>query len=157
MNKLSIVILLLFVLSTGVSGEETLSVKVEKTCIRQSPSFFVACTDALAHGDEVTSLEVSGAWYRVRTPNQSEGWLHSSAVDKRSWSLPLKGGSSEVSSYEASLAGKGFNEEVENEYKTEHEDLNYAAVDELEKTEVTLEEMQTFVAEGRLDEQGGGR
>ena len=152
MQKPFVAVLALSILSALLSGEETLTVKVENTCIRSSPSFFVACTDPLVQGDEVSSLQTSGAWYRVSTPSKSEGWLHSSAVDKRSWSLPLTGGSSEVSSYEASLAGKGFNEEVEGEYKTQHENLNYAAVDQLEETEVTLEEMQTFVQEGRLGE-----
>jgi hypothetical protein len=146
----------LLVFFAPLKGGETLTVKVEQTCIRPSPSFFVACSDALSHMDEVTRLEQSGAWYRVRTAAQSEGWLHSSAVDQRSWSLPVKGGSSEVSSYEASLAGKGFNEDVERKYRSQHAELNYAAVDELEKIEITLEEMQVFVEEGRLVE-GGGR
>jgi hypothetical protein len=152
MRNLLIIISAVLVLAPLARGEETLNIKVEKTCIRPTPSFFVGCEDPLTRGDQVTSLEESGAWYRVKTATQGEGWLHSSAVDKRSWSLPLAGGSSEVSSYEASLAGKGFNEEVEGEYKSQHAGLNYDAVDELEQIEVSLEEIQVFVEEGRLGE-----
>ena len=144
----------LLVLGTFLNGaDETLTVKVENTCIRPSPSFFVACVEGLVRGDKVNSVDESGAWYFVRTAAGNEGWLHSSAVDKRTWNLPLKGGTSEVSSYEASLAGKGFNEEVEKEYKNQHKDLNYDAVDQLEKTGVTLDEMHKFLVEGRLIEE----
>ena len=56
MRSLCVAVMALWVLSPLGSGEETLTVKVENTCIRSSPSFFVACEDVLSRGDEVTSL-----------------------------------------------------------------------------------------------------
>jgi hypothetical protein len=48
------------------------------------------------------------------------------------------------------LAGKGFNQEVENAYKSGGS-LNYGDVDKTEAITVTPDELYAFITEGRLN------
>jgi hypothetical protein len=61
----------------------------------------------------------------------------------------IASGGSGVSASEVALAGKGFNEEVENAYKAGGK-LNYADVDKTEAIRVTDEDLEKFVTDGRL-------
>jgi hypothetical protein len=61
----------------------------------------------------------------------------------------VAGSTTSASSSEVALAGKGFNQEVENAYKT-NGDLNYADVDRTETLTVNEAELYRFLDEGRL-------
>lgn len=54
------------------------------------------------------------------------------------------------------LAGKGFNEQVEREYRKQT-DLDYTWVDRMAQITVTEEQMERFLREGKLGEFGGGK
>jgi hypothetical protein len=48
------------------------------------------------------------------------------------------------------LAGKGFNKEIENKYATINSNLNYAAVDRMERIKISTAELNQFVVKGKL-------
>jgi hypothetical protein len=59
-----------------------------------------------------------------------------------------------ASSGEVALAGKGFNEQVEAEYKQQN-DLDYTMVDRMEQFTVSIDEVVLFVEQGELMLDGG--
>ena len=62
-----------------------------------------------------------------------------------------------ASSDEVALAGKGFNEEVEKKFKEGNSEVNYAAVDEMEKIVVSQQEMEQFLDTGAVFPEGGAK
>lgn len=151
----------LFVLGVLLAGSilvaQTITIKVKETRVRSSPRFYARSIYRAEGGDRLEKVGEFQGWYEVRTPDAQVGWVHSSAVETKK--LRLSSGEwveTEASPDEVALAGKGFNEEVEAEYRRTHADLDYTWVDRMEKMEVTEEEMLDFLKEGRLGEYGGG-
>ena len=60
-----------------------------------------------------------------------------------------------ASSGELALAGKGFNSEVEAQFKEQNEAVNFAAVDLLEKIRITTRQIQLFLKAGNVVPKGG--
>ena len=137
---------------------QTITIKVKETRIRLAPKFYARSIYRTERGDRLKKLGELGGWYKVETPDGEVGWVHSSAVETKK--LRLASGEwveTEASPDEVALAGKGFNEEVEAEYRRTHRDLDYTWVDKMEKFEIPESEMLDFLREGRLGEYGGGR
>jgi hypothetical protein len=88
-----------------------------------------------------------------------EGWMHSSALSEKR--IILKSGAQSVgqtvSSDEVALAGKGFNADVEKEFKAKHKEVNYPFIDQMEKIVVSQTQMQEFVRVGGLSSEGGDK
>ena len=112
-------------LLTGVSfATTTMSVQVNKADIRETPSYLGKIVTSLAYGDKVTVQSQDGAWLQVTSSGQS-GWLHNSALTKKN--IVMKSGAgaqTSASSGEMALAGKGFNSDVEKQFKDNHKDIN---------------------------------
>ena len=85
-----------------------------------------------------------------------QGWVNASALTEKQ--IALKAGSQNVdssaSSGEVVAAGKGFNSDVEAQYKKEQK-LDYSWVDKMETFVVTPEQVTAFLAQGGL--QGGAQ
>ena len=58
--------------------------------------------------------------------------------------------SSDNDTDEVTLAGKGFNKEIEDIYRQEDESLNYAAVEQMEADQISLESIRQFADNGIL-------
>ncbi|KPJ49446.1 hypothetical protein AMJ40_05450 [candidate division TA06 bacterium DG_26] len=144
--------------AAGLVVAQTITIKVKETRVRSSPRFYAKSIYDAKSGDRLQKIGELQGWYKVVTPDGETGWVHSSAVETRK--LELSSGEwveQEASPDEVALAGKGFNEEVEAEYRKTHQELDYTLVDRMEKIEVTDSEMLEFLREGRLGEYGGGR
>ena len=142
----------------GLVIAQTVTIKVKETKVRSSPRFYASSIHDAKSGDRLQKIGESQGWYEVITPDGASGWVHSSAVETRK--LELSSGEwveRETSPDEVALAGKGFNEEVEAEYRKTHQELDYTWVDKMEKLEITEAEMLEFLKAGRLGEYGGGR
>ena len=126
----------------------TMYATVKNLELKASAGNFAAAKGKLEYGEQVTVLQVSGSWVEVRsTANSSvSGWTPSSNLTSR---RIVAGNTATTSAREAALAGKGFNQEVEDSYKTDSK-VNYAEVDNVEKTQVSDAELQSFITEGRL-------
>jgi uncharacterized protein YgiM (DUF1202 family) len=138
---------------------ETLVVKVKKTNLRMEPVFYAGTVTVLSNGAQVEKLDAKQGWYRIRTRDGQEGWLHSSAVRVKKFSLletdrPVK---SEASADEVALAGKGFNQQVEEKYQTDNPEVSFAGVDNMLTLKVTPEQLKDFLEKGKLGQFGGER
>ena len=61
-----------------------------------------------------------------------------------------------ASADELALGGKGFNAQVEAEYKAKGKNLDYASVDWMERVQVSPEAMRQFLVKGGLQTFEGG-
>ena len=145
-------------LLTGVSfATTTMSVQVNKADIRETPSYLGKIVTSLAYGDKVTVQSQDGAWLQVTSSGQS-GWLHNSALTKKN--IVMKSGAGDqtsASSGEMALAGKGFNSDVEKQFKDNHKDINFAPIDKMEKIKISISDLQEFAKEGKLQSAGGAK
>ncbi|MDR1804346.1 MAG: SH3 domain-containing protein [Treponema sp.] len=116
--------------------------------LKSSTGFFAGRVGTLQMGDQVTVLQISGSKVQVRSAMNSSlsGWVASSSLSARR----IVAAGSSATATEVAMAGKGFDQEVENAYKTDG-NLNYADVDRAEAITVSLDELYTFVTEGRLN------
>jgi len=146
--------------ATAAAAEHLMSIQIKKGQLRTTPSFLGKIVAELNYADQVAVLEKKAAWLKVRTSaKNAEGWLHASALTSKK--IILKPGATDVaqaaSSDELALAGKGFSEQVEGEFKTRNPQLDYAWINQMEQMVVTQEQMEQFLKEGKLSPKGGIR
>jgi uncharacterized protein YgiM (DUF1202 family) len=127
----------------------TAYVAVRTVQLKSSTGFFAGNRGALSYGDQVTVLQTKGKWAEVRSSARSSlsGWINSSNLTTRR--ILATGSATSASANEIALAGKGFNEEVENAYRA-NGGVNYADVDQTETQRVSDQELYTFLTEGHL-------
>jgi uncharacterized protein YgiM (DUF1202 family) len=136
-----------------------MSVQVKETQVRAAPSFLSKILDRLAYADKVKVISEQKGWAKVALRSgKGEGWINLSALTKKN--IVLKAGSENVaesaSSGEVALAGKGFNQEVENKYKQDN-NVDYTWVDRMAAFVVTPEQAESFLKDGGVAPQGGAK
>ncbi len=149
--------LLGFSAAVATAATTLMSVQVNKTDLRETPSYLGKVVTSLVYGDKVSIQSQNGAWYQV-TGNSRSGWVHSSVLTPKK--IVMKGDSAAkttASSGEMALAGKGFNSDVENQFKANHKEINFAPVDKMEKIKIPISEIQEFAKEGKLQSTGGAK
>lgn len=139
-----------------------MSVQVETTRVRTTPSFFSGTQIAvLRHGDRVEVVGTKGTWMQVRLGDGRTGWVSKSALVAKKIVLTGKGKDAKIEAdkEELALAGRGFNQEVESSYRKGNRRIDYRWVDQMEKGadfQVSEAEMRTFVLQGRKIQPEGG-
>jgi hypothetical protein len=92
-----------------------------------------------------------------KSGTEIKGWMHASALTEKK--IVLKPGAEDVqqaaSSDELTLAGKGFNEQVEKSFKTKNPNVDFSGVDRMEKVVISQKEIQQFLQTGKLVPKGG--
>ncbi|MDR2033790.1 MAG: hypothetical protein LBP89_04080 [Helicobacteraceae bacterium] len=137
------------VLYAAPSVKKTMYVAVKKAELRVSASFFARKKGALSYGETVTALQEDGKWTQVRSASNAalSGWLSSADLTSK---RIIASSATGASAQELALAGKGFDQEVENAYKKQKSDLNYKDIDAIESVSVPNNQLLTFLNEGRL-------
>ena len=135
---------------------DTMIVKVKETKLKSSPQFFASTVVSLNAGAQLEKIETQGSWVKVKTSNGAVGWLHLSAVQDRKFSLlavssPTKTG---ATADEVALAGKGFNKQVEDAYKSKNTDVDFLWVDRMLKIIISENDLLAFLKGGRLVDYG---
>ena len=157
-NFLFTIVLGGIVVSTALAATNNLmSIQVKKGHLRSGPSFLGKIVAALDYGDRVAVLEKRNPWVKVQsTEKNSAGWLHDSALTTKK--VILKPGAADVeqaaTSDELALAGKGFNQQVEGEYKSKNPHLDYSLINALEQVVVPQAQIEQFIKEGELSPEG---
>jgi hypothetical protein len=85
------------------------------------------------------------------------GWIHQSALTSKQ--VVLNSGaavSSSANSQEIALAGKGFNEDVERQYRAGNGRIDYAWVNHMEGYRISREQMISFLDAGKVQAAPGG-
>lgn len=147
-------ILFMLILVTAASGlwaGDMMSVKVESTRLMPRPSYGGAPIAQLSYTDRVEVLDDSRGWNQVRTADGETGWVHGSALSRKEIAYSSSGNvSSGASSEEVALAGKGFNPEVEAQYKADTE-LDFSWVDTMAAWSIQVEDLVGFLEDGSLE------
>lgn len=136
---------------------KAMSVQVKKCQLRSKPSFLGKVVTKLKYGDKVEVAQEENSWVEVSPGKGKGGWIHVSALSEKE--IIVNPNSKDVtaaaSSDEIALAGKGFNEQVENDYKKKNKNADFTWVDKMETFVVSQNEIQTFLAQGNLKGEGG--
>jgi hypothetical protein len=116
--------------------------------LKSDTGFFASTKGTLVYGAAVTVLQIKGNWAEVSSVANTavSGWT---AVTNLSSKRIVSGATSGATASEVALAGKGFNQEIENAYKAKGR-LNYADVDRTEAQKVSKKELQDFINAGHL-------
>ncbi|RPH48316.1 MAG: SH3 domain-containing protein [Desulfobacteraceae bacterium] len=159
-RQLLIMAVALSLLMAQAVASQMMSVQVKSGQARKSPTFLGPVIADFAYGDRVQILTQQGAWYQVALPSgKGQGWMHMSALTEKK--IVLKAGAKDVSqaasSDELALAGKGFNKQVENQYRTRNPNLDFRQIDQMEALTVSQAEIQGFIQDGRLTAKGGAQ
>ena len=147
-------------LSALAAAAVSMSVQVRKAELRDTPSFVGNVVGSLAYGDKVSVEQQTGTWCRVSAANgHVAGWLHNSALTRKSIAMSAgEGTRAGASSGEMALAGKGFNADVEAQFKAAHKNVDFTWIDRMEGFTIAPAAIRAFVREGALKpEQGGAR
>jgi len=135
----------------------TMSVQVKDAPVRATPSFVGKVVGALAYGDQVEIQQTQGAWSKVAGAGTS-GWMHTSALSSKKIVLAAGQEQAKVaaSGDELALAGKGFNSDVEAQFKAGHKDIDFTWINRMEKIRIPAAKMQVFLKDGDVMPKEGG-
>jgi uncharacterized protein YgiM (DUF1202 family) len=153
--------LLLCVLAalTAWAATQMMSVQVREGQLRERPSFLGKVVKDVEYGDRMSVVSTQGGWTKVKTDNGKTGWIHTSALTEKK--VVMKAGDIDAetaaSGEELALAGKGFNDEVEAEFKSSNPDVDYTWVDRMERMVVSIDESIDFLEDGDVQPAGGER
>lgn len=154
MKQPMLIIFMTCLLAMGAAAAygATLSVQVKSGEVRATPSFLGKIVARLPYGARVASSGAKGDWLSV-SGGGAQGWMHRSALTNKK--IVLKAGASDVNQYatsdELSLAGKGFNEEVEEAYKGQNPTVDFTWIDRMEAITVSQNDMRQFLREGAVN------
>jgi hypothetical protein len=161
-NILPLFFLLVFLLAPAGAGmaAQAMSVQVKRGDVRATPTFLGKIVSTLGYGERVEILENRQNWLRIApTAKGPGGWMHSSALTPKR--IVLQAGSRDAqaaaSGGELALAGKGFNADVEAEFKARNRNLDFSVIDRMQASEIPQERIAAFLKEGGLAGSGGGR
>lgn len=156
--KRTVMILLAFVVLASFSRADELSVQVKSGKVRSRPSFLGKIVTTLSYGDRVRVIKEQGEWVLGENAGSPRGWIHISALtdDFIELSSGSENAETAASSDELALAGKGFNSDVESEFKTRNQDIDFTWIDRMEKVIISPEQMEGFLKMGGVIVPGGG-
>lgn len=147
-------------LNATAEAQKILSVQVREGQLRATPFHLGKIVAKTSYGDRVTVLGERGAWKKVSLSNgKYQGWMHSTALTSKK--IVLKAGQANVGTSvtrdEIALAGKGFSEEVEAQYRKTNKNLDYTWINRMEAMKVSSGQIEDFITGGHLalSEQGG--
>lgn len=126
-------------------------VQVKEASVYAKPSSLGKLVGKVPYGTVLTVLTTQGGWAQVRIDSAAlTGWVRTQAFTTKD--LELKAGSqvSGVSSTEVSLAGRGFSEEIEQDYRAKNPDLDFADIDKMEGYGLPDDQLTAFLTNGGL-------
>lgn len=145
---------LLFFLAQGtVFGEEVI-VRTKTGQIRSQNRFYAPIVLTVSFEDRLEVISEQGDWFNVKFDGK-EGWIHSSAVNlkkpKELRPVLLGAEMAPEEADEVTLAGKGFNPQVEKDMQKKHAELDFSKVDQIESRTPDGKKLETFIREGGLN------
>lgn len=137
-------------------GDEV-AIAVQNQSIYPMPAFYASPVEPVSYGTMAVIDEINGEWYRITTALNQDGWIHctsvTGAIQTASGATSASG---DVTSDEIMLAGRGFNQDIEETYAGEHPDLDFSQVNNMETSwTVTPQQLYQFLVDGNLIEDTG--
>jgi hypothetical protein len=139
------------------SPGDTVIVTRKETKLRSQKRLFAPGVADLHEGDKLKVQDKDGAWLSLDYQGTT-GWLHESDVTaNKEVRLSGEGVRESYSASEAAAARKGFNPQVEREYRMQNPNLNaaFAKVDKIQATKASEQDVQKFLETGGLLKEGG--
>lgn len=150
-TKMTLWFLAVSLVLTASASAEWMSVQVQTTQLRESPSYLGRVLATVSYTDRIEVLERQRGWAQVRASG-TLGWVNESALTKKQ--LRLVSGAADVersaSGEEIALAGKGFNSQVEADFKAKNREVDFTWIDRMETFKVSEQEIGSFMREGGL-------
>ena len=131
---------------------DTLTVILKETRLRAGKRVFSPAVAELHEGDKVGFVSKQGAWLNVKYAALA-GWLHETDVTARTdVRLSGEGVRENYSAAEAGAARKGFNPQVEREYRATNPELAaaFAILDRIQARATSEAEVKEFLQAGGL-------
>ena len=140
------------------AGQKLMNVQNRTADIRSSPDPLGDVVATLKLGDKVTVIDDGGKWLKATTENGKTGWINSADLSKKivTMSAGEKDAELAASSGEMAVASKGFNSQVEADFKTKNKDIDFTCVNNMEKIKITVGEIKKFLETGGLKPGKGG-
>jgi SH3-like domain-containing protein len=112
----------------------------------------------VSYGEQVQTVQKQGDWIDVKSSKNLTGWIHQSALTSKQVVLNAGGqAGSAANDKEVALAGKGFNADVEAQYRRNNGSVDFTWVDRMEAMNVTREQMISFLDQGKVRPEGGAK
>ena len=130
-------------------------IQVRQSALRKHPNPFGTIIRHLSYGTSVTINKTDRSWAHVTTADgKYNGWLAASSLTDERLDLKASGLAldTRADSDEVALAGKGFNSQIEAEYRKGHADAATAFVwiDKMITWTVADKELMKFYVDGGL-------
>lgn len=143
----------------ALAWAEPMYVQVDKTRLLAKPSAFAKARATLAYRTQVDVRGKQGAYYLVQTA-QGAGFVAAASLNPKKPKYAARLSGDYVSSEEVAMATKGFNAQVETDYRQKNPSLPYGDLDRWEKATTVAEPVkryEDFRRVGKLGEfQTGG-
>lgn len=153
-KKIFIIMILSFFALTGLlsAAEKIAVVKTKENFIREFDRFYAPVKAKVQFEDQLQVIETKNDWLHVKFKD-TEGWIHGTAVitSRKMTYKPVMLGAEidpEAEEDEVTLAGKGFNAQVEKKVGEKNPELNFVKVDEIVNYEVSPGEINSFIKDG---------
>ena len=141
-------------LSAAAATAATVTVLVQETALRKRAQSYAPSIGTARLGQKFETLGLESGFYKT-----GSGYLHSSAVTAKKvhlGSADSVGGS--ASADEITLAGKGFNAQVEKSYGDKNSSaVNFSAVNAMERRSVAESPLFEFLRAGGLLPEGDSK
>ncbi|HPR23476.1 MAG TPA: SH3 domain-containing protein [Candidatus Sabulitectum sp.] len=135
---------------TPVEPGGSATVKIREQHLFPSPVFYAQPIAELSFGEVVQVTGEQGDWFSVETSAGTQGWVHATAL---TGALLSQGSESTDDSDMIMLAGRGFNDDVEDAY-AQGKNLPWDQVDLIEAIQIEPSQIEAFLMEGLLIEGG---
>jgi hypothetical protein len=150
----------LFILSCIVStcidansaNADTQYISIRKAALRQQPHVWSPVSSTLSFGDSVEVIKEENSWLYV-SKGSAQGYIHESSVDDSPVKATGYSSATEASNQQGagvSLATKGFDADVEKQYRQSNASLRFDRVNALEKRTTAPTTLAQFMREGNL-------
>lgn len=141
-------------LSASAALAATVTVLVQETALRKRAQSYAPSVGTARLGQKYETSGLESGFYKTKA-----GYIHSSAVTERKVRLgsadSVSGG---TSTEEITLAGKGFNAQVEKAYGDKNgAEVNFSAVNAMERRSVSEAALFDFLRAGGLLPEGGAK
>lgn len=150
-----IIFALIFLFTSGVLFAEiylegtVVYISAKSTNLRNNASPLSSVVSEVEYGDCGIVLESTPKSTKIKMRETKDvGWISNGSITKKKILASSKG--MRTTSDELAMAGKGFSEEAESAFKQANENLPYDLVDEIEKINVSDEELILFLEKGKL-------
>lgn len=159
MRRLALIATMAIVAVTALAArQKVMSVEVRDAKLRSAPTPISRVLATVGFTEKVTVLEEKGDWRRVQF-GTTEGWMSKNSLSTKTLKLEAGGPATEMSvtSDEQGLAAKGFNSDVEKQFKERNKEADFTAVDRMEKIAVSDTQIEQFIKQGALVAEGGAQ